>query len=369
MRTYSALSGAVLAFSLLANADPTPLTSASTASAKPSPAAAEAELQSPLNSLVDQLDKSDLQELIQQLRSNYVDQRALTSDEINQATVQGLLTRLGPGAMLQTRGEAEKPPAIRPFKTEAIGNHFGYIRFGTLSKYTVSQLDSALTDFRTRGFSGVILDLRTCGSGGDFQLAADLANRFVPKGKLLFKLVAPPKTDQDQSFTSSADPLYRGPVAIVVDQDTAGAAEAIAETLKVQDHALILGQKTAGRAVEYQRYLIGNNLVLTLAVRQVMITDGPAIFPNGLQPDIPVNFSDTEERNILKLTDTESITPFVVDEERPRTNEAALVAGTNPEIDAYEAREAGKSPAAEPKDLALQRAIDFLTTVSVYRGK
>ena len=368
MRTCLALFGVLAGFSLLTKADPTPLASVSTSPATASPSAAETTLPSPLNGLVDQLDKAQLQELIQELRSNYVDQRALTSDEISQATVQGLLTRLGPGATLQTRAEAEEPPVIRPFKIEVVGNHFGYIRFGTLSKDTISRLDSALNDFRTRGFSGVILDLRTCGAGGDFQLAADLVNRFVPKGKLLFKLVEP-KSDQDQVFTSSIDPLYRGPVAVVVDQDTSGAAEAIAETLKIQDHALILGHKTAGRAVEYQRYPIGNSLVLTLAVRQLMVPDGPAIFPNGLQPDIPVNFSDADEKNILKLTDTESITPFVVDEERPRTNEAALVAGTNPEIDAYEAQEAGKTPAATPKDLALQRAIVFLTTVSVYRSR
>jgi peptidase S41-like protein len=367
MRTHLALFGAIFALLALAKGDPSPLASAATSPAGP-PSAAETPAHSPMSTLVDQLDKSQLQEVIQQLRSNYVDQRELTSDEINQATVQGLLSRLGPGVMLQTRADAEKPSAIRPFKTEIIGNHFGYIRFGTLSKDTVSRLDAALIDFRTRGFSGVILDLRTSGSGGDFQVAADLVNRFVPKGKLLFKLVEP-KTNQGQLFTSSTDPLYRGPVAIVVDQDTAGAAEAIAETLKVQDHALILGQKTAGTAVEYQHYLIGNSLVLTMAVRQLMVPEGPAIFPNGLQPDIPVTFSETDERNILKLTDTQSITPFVVDEERPRTNEAALVAGTNPEIDAYEAQEAGKSPVAKPKDLVLQRAIDFLTTVSVYRGR
>jgi hypothetical protein len=368
MRTHPALFGAVLIFSALAKADPTPLASAGTPPGDPPPSAVETPAKSPLSGLVDQLDKNQLQEIIKQLRSNYVDQHELTSNEINQATVQGLLARLGPGAMLQTRTDAERPSVIRPFKIEVISSHFGYIRFGTLSKDTLSRLDAALADFRTRGFSGVILDLRTSGSGDDFQLAADLVNRFVPKGKLLFRLVEP-KTNQDQLFTSSTDPLYRGPVAVVVDQDTAGAAEAIAETLRVQDHALILGHKTAGRAVEYQRYLIGNNLVLTLAVRQLMIPNGPAIFPNGLQPDIPVNFSDSDERNILKLTDTQSINPFLVDEERPRTNEAALVAGTNPEIDAYEAQEAGKSPAAKPKDLVLQRALDFLTTVSVYRGR
>jgi len=47
-----------------------------------------------------------------------------------------------------------------------------------------------------------------------------------------------------------------------------------------------------------------------------------------------------------------------------------LVAGKNPDLDAYEADQAhGKPKQKHPKDLVLQRAIDFLTTISVFRAK
>ena len=56
---------------------------------------------------MDQLDQTGLQRVIEQLRSNYVDPSALTNQEINQAAVEGLLSRLGPGASLQTKAQTE----------------------------------------------------------------------------------------------------------------------------------------------------------------------------------------------------------------------------------------------------------------------
>ena len=55
---------------------------------------------------------------------------------------------------------------------------------------------------------------------------------------------------------------------------------------------------------------------------------------------------------------------FVFDTERPRMNEAALVANTNPEISA--APEADE--ATEPlRDTVLQRAVDLVTAISFYK--
>jgi len=45
------------------------------------------------------------------------------------------------------------------------------------------------------------------------------------------------------------------------------------------------------------------------------------------------------------------------------------VAGKNPDLDAYEADHSGKSKQQHAKDLVLQRAIDFLTTISVFKAK
>ena len=96
--------------------------------------------------------------------------------------------------------------------------------------------------------------------------------------------------------------------------------------------------------------------------------DCPALFPHGLKPDVEVALPDAEWQAILQTPDAGSVLPLVAEEERPRTNEAALVAGKNPDLDAYEQQQANRGNPVRPRDLPLQRALDFLTTVAFFRG-
>jgi hypothetical protein len=348
------------------------LFSQQTPTASPSPASndsAPPASAKPLRDLVNELDQAGLQRVIDQLRSSYVESNALSNQEINQAAVEGLLSRLGPGASLQTIDQKEKPAPNRPFESELIQTQFGYVRLGSSTPNGLAQLDEALNGFRNRGVTGLILDLRTMQPGSDFRVAADILSRFVPKGKLLFNLVAP-KGGEAQAYSSSRDPIFTGPIAVLVRQENAGTAEAVAGALRDQLHALIIGQKTSGRAVEYEHFPIGDSLVLTVAVRELVIPGAPPIFPDGLTPDIAVSFPKQQQDTVLALADENGVSAYIFDEERPHTNEAALVAGKNPDLDAYEADHAsGKSTTPHVKDAVLQRAIDFLTTISVFRTK
>jgi C-terminal processing protease CtpA/Prc len=313
------------------------------------------------------MNQTDLQHVIEQLRSNYVDPSALSNQEINEATVEGLISKLGPGATIETKADSEKVLPSRPFKSDLIEKQFGYVRLGSFAARDLPQLDDALNDLRAKGATGVILDLRTMPPGSEFDLAAAIADRFIPKGKILFKLVGS-KDSGDRVFTSTADPIFSGPVATLVSSDNAGTAEAIAGALRSQIHSLIFGQKTSGRAVEYAHYSIEERLVLTIAVSELVVPGLPHIFPDGLVPDIDVPFSKQQQDNILTLTDEAGLGDYIFDEERPHTNEAALVAGKNPDLDVYESFEStGKITQHKPKDIVLQRAIDFLTTIGVYR--
>src|SRR5277367_3960655 len=112
----------------------------------------------PLRDLVNELDQSGLQRVIEQLRSSYVDSSALTNQEINQAAVEGLLSRLGPGAGLETKPQTKQLAPNRPFKSEVIQNQFGYVRLGTFTENDLPHLDATLTSFRSRGVTGLILD-------------------------------------------------------------------------------------------------------------------------------------------------------------------------------------------------------------------
>jgi hypothetical protein len=323
---------------------------------------------SPTKSLVDQLGPTQFQEILSRLRSNYVDPTAVNTQALDQAAMIELLSKLGPGVRLRLRSELEKPTTARPFRSEILNDHFGYLRCGTLNQNTLVKLDDALGIFRNQNVRGVIVDLRTSPESTDYHLAGEFISRFVLKDTLAYRIVGA-KADQERSFSSTLDPLYQGALAVLVDEETSGAAEVVAAALKVKAHALLIGQKTTGSAAEYQSSPIGNNLLLAIAVTQVQVPGYPAIFPNGLQPDISVSQPVGQERSVLAESDNQSSAPFITDEPRQHLNEAALVAGTNPELDAYEAQQSGQSQPAKPKDPMLQRAVDFLITVNLYKAR
>ncbi|HZC36690.1 MAG TPA: S41 family peptidase [Chthoniobacterales bacterium] len=319
-------------------------------------------------SLVDQLGPTQFQEVLSRLRSAYVDPNAVNAQALDQAALIELLSRLGPGVRLRPRSEVEKPTTDHPFRGEILNDRFGYIRCGTLNQNTLVKLDDALGTFRNQNIKGIIVDLRTTPESTDYHLAGEFISRFVPKGTLAYRIVGT-KPNQERSFSTLLDPLYQGPLALVVDQGTAGAAEIIAASLRAKAHGLLIGERTSGSAAEYQSSPIGNNLLLTIAVTQVQVPDYPAIFPTGLQPDILVSQPTDQERSVLAETDNQSSEPFITDEPRQHLNEAALVAGTNPELDSYVAQQSGQTQPAKLKDPMLQRAVDFLITVNLYKSR
>jgi hypothetical protein len=315
--------------------------------------------------LIDQLDVNQLKEILDNLRANYVDSRALTNDELNQAAIRGLLAKLGPGVRLQTRSDFERAIPVRPFRYDVVSNRFSYIRLGTLKDNTLTQLDNALGESRSRNMEGLVVDLRTVSEDSDYDLANSIISRFVGNGEPTFELTTK-GTAEPKKYTSKSTPLYQGPIAVLIDRQTAGAAEVIAGVLKTKERALLIGQTTAGRAVKYKTEPLGN-LLVSVAETEVQIAGLPLIFPGGLAPDIVVNVAQDAENQVLAESDSGPLDPYITDQERPGLNEAALVNGTNPELDAIEEQDSGKTAKAQLKDECLQHAIDFLITLSLYK--
>ena len=65
---------------------------------------------------------------------------------------------------------------------------------------------------------------------------------------------------------------------------------------------------------------------------------GQSLYPQGVKPDLPVDLSAVDKRQIFLASREKGMGPFVFETERPHLNEAALIAGTNPEIEALEQR-------------------------------
>ena len=323
-----------------------------------------------MKALVDSMDPADLKEAIQLLKNNYIKPEALNETELDRATFEGILTRLGRGVVLLPDSAAEATGPANPFFGEILEGHIGYLRLGALTRPSLDALDANLKTFATKKVDAIVIDLRASPATNDFATASEFAKRFCPKGKPLFSL-RKTAVKQERTFTSDRDPSYQGLTIILADGDTAGAAEAIAGAIQLYDRALIIGQPTAGRAVEYSDLKLPSGKILRVAVGEAVLPEDRPLFPGGLKPDVPVEMPAADKREVFQQSREKGMTPFVVENERPHLNEAALISGRNPELDAMEAaQKRGRGPEkATVRDPVLQRALDLVTSIGIFQKR
>ncbi len=312
---------------------------------------------------------ADLQQAVQLLESNYINPDALNETELNRAMLTGLLTRLGGGVALLADGGPDNPEATNAFHGELLDGHIGYLRLGALTNTNLQAMDSSLQEFNGKKADAIVLDLRASPATNDFGLAAEFAKRFSPKGKLLFSLRRTGK--QERTFASDRDPAFQGLMIVLADGDTAGPAEAIAGVLRLYNKALVIGQPTAGRAVEFSDLPMNGGKTLRVAVAEAVLPENRPLFPGGVKPDVPVEMSPVEKRSVFEQSLAGGMGPFVFETERPHLNEAALLAGRNPEMEAAETPQhrAHGTEKSQARDAVLQRAMDVVTSLSIYQKR
>ena len=339
--------------------------SALAAPATPSPSPTATVTATPADP-IDRLSAPDLTKALDFLQKNYVTPNAFDELSRQRAELAGLLDRLGRSASIgPAKPEAAATPA--PFYHELIAGHIGYLRPGALRQNDLGALDDALKDFSSKKADAIILDLRATSAAGDFPAAAEFANRFVAKGVPLFSLRSS-TPGKERSFTSDRSPSYSGFVSVLIDEETVGTAEVVASVLRARSRAILIGQTTAGGAVGYSELPLGPDLVLRVASTEAVLPEREGGIPRGVAPDIAVTMPHSDKLEIFTQSVTKGMAPFVFEEDQPHLNEAALLAGTNPEIEAMQDRQQKRARGEKPgpHDPVVQRAVDVITSIGVY---
>ena len=169
-----------------------------------------------------------------------------------------------------------------------------YVRIDAFRPWVDEAFD-ALLDPHLDAVQAVILDLRG-NAGGDVSAAVNVADRFVAGGHLadMAGRALPdtdpgvdPETGAALAAWNDAVPghaLEGVPVAVLVDRETASAAEILAGALQQRAHATIIGETTTGKAVS-QRLIGGDNAALQLTNLRWTLPDGAGV-EGGLRPDV-----------------------------------------------------------------------------------
>lgn len=349
-------------FCLRAIAAPSPAPSAS-------PTATPAS-QPPTESIINAMPAADLQQAVQLLKSNYINPEALNETELGRATLYGVLEKIGPGATLFAERAPQPNESTNPFYSDVIEGHIGYLRFGALTQPNLQALDASLQNMRVKKVDAVVIDLRASPATNDFAIAAEFAKRFVGKGKPLFTLRRA-SAKQERAFTNDRDPAYDRLMLVLADSETSGPAEVLAGLLRLHNKALVIGQPTSGQAVEFSDLPLNSGRTLRVAVAEAVLPDGRSVFPGGVKPDLAVEMAIPDKQIVFQQSVEKGMGPFIFEAERPHLNEAALLSGRNPEIEAAEAAQRRRSSPDKPatRDPVLQRAVDVITSLAFFQQR
>ncbi|MFT6503933.1 MAG: carboxyl-terminal processing protease [Crocinitomicaceae bacterium] len=107
-----------------------------------------------------------------------------------------------------------------------------------------NDLAKTLIKLKKESIDGVILDLRDNG-GGSLKEAIDLAGIFIDYGPVLVA------TGEEKPFTYkdfNRGSIYKGPMIVLINENSASASEVVAATLQDYNRAVIVGQPSFGKA-------------------------------------------------------------------------------------------------------------------------
>jgi C-terminal processing protease CtpA/Prc len=318
----------------------------------------------------------DLQEVYDLLKANLT---GVSDADLNGAAVDGLLTSLRGKVTLLPADRVVGEQATGPLltRTTLLEDDVAYLRVGRIADGLAQEISAAHEALsRTNKLKGLVLDLRFAG-GEDFTAAAAAADLFVAKER--------PLLDWGNGMEKSKDKdnAVKLPVAVLVNRDTSGAAEALAAVLRETGSGLILGGTTAGGAMTTRDFPLKNGQRLRIASVPVKLGDGTPMSAQGVKPDIEVVVAPDEERAYLAnayatLPRTGGDLGVLAGMEgtnrqirRPRVSEADLVRerreGTNLNLEDFTAARDRESPKPLIRDPVLARAVDLLKGLAVVR--
>lgn len=190
---------------------------------------------------------------------------SVTRDVIPQETVYGKLD--------------EKEPTV------------GYVQITTFGEGTAGELKTTIKELRKKGAKSFVLDIRQ-NPGGLLDAVQEMASMFLTDGQVIvqFEDNQGNKTESLASKELDGGFKVKEDVVVLVDGNSASAAEIFAAALKESAKRPVIGTTTFGKGTMQQVADLDENSDLKLTVAKWLTPNGTWLHEKGLEPTIKADY-------------------------------------------------------------------------------
>jgi carboxyl-terminal processing protease len=179
-------------------------------------------------------------------------------------------------------------PAVEAEIREVGPHRIAYVLLSSFSEGAHEELRSELERLDRRGAEGLVLDLR--GNGGGLLNEAVLTSSvFVENGVVV---ATEGRTHPRREYRAVGDALSPRPTAVLIDRDTASAAEILAASLSDHGLAELIGTRTFGKGTFQEVIELENGGAIDLTVGEFVTAEGRSLARRGISPDVRIPDDD-----------------------------------------------------------------------------
>lgn len=175
-----------------------------------------------------------------------------------------------------------RAPTVDARLLAAGGRKIGYVQLTSFAAGTTQAVQQAVAGLTRGGADGLVLDLRG-NPGGLLDQAVGVASLFLDRG-----VIASTEGLHEPARTYLARPgrKTRLPLVVLVDRGSASAAEIVAAALRDHHRALLVGQRTFGKALVQSIEPLAAGAAIKLTTARYLTPSGADISERGVRPDL-----------------------------------------------------------------------------------
>jgi carboxyl-terminal processing protease len=183
---------------------------------------------------------------------------------------------------------------LDPVEYHLEGERIGYLRITTFNRKAAEEANQALDELTDRErIEGLVLDLRN-NPGGLLEEAASVAGKFVDRGPI-FNVTDGSGTEP---YLTRGNDLPNLPIAVLINQGTASAAEILAGAIQDHQMGILVGERSFGKGVIQTAYPLSDGSGVIITTAEYTTPNGHRVQDLGLVPDITVMNEGEEDRQL-----------------------------------------------------------------------
>lgn len=181
-------------------------------------------------------------------------------------------------------------------------DNIGYISITNFRENTHNQFKEALDTLEAEGMEKLVLDLRN-NTGGLVKSAHEIGEELLPEGIMVYTM----DKEGNREDTLCDDVYNDVPMVVLVNGNSASAAEILAGAIQDTDRGELIGTTTFGKGLVQRLFTLPDGSGLNVTIQKYYTPNGTSIHGVGITPDYEVELPEeyAQQANIPAEADTQ----------------------------------------------------------------